>query len=371
MWGVIVSVPILISGLASPFIGAYIDRRGRKRRVFVIACLSTVALAFGLGLAPVGMPVLAILLFSLSILCFNISQFVYNAFLPTQTFKRGFAALSGLGWGIGYLGGILCMPLAFIFVRNATLPDDYGAYQRAFFVVAAYFFVFALPSLLYMRDEIKEVEPTVRKASPNPWVQVLATLKDWRRNKEILKFLVSFYLINDGLSTLVFFTTIFAASTLAMSFSQIMTAFLIVQAVGIPATILLCWLAERCGYKKVLLACVAIWIANAVGFLLVDSAAHLYVLSIAVGIVIGTTPAIARAIIALMVSTNNAAEVYGLHALTGRVSAVIGPLLFGVISMATGSQTIAMSSLVVFFVSGFAVLLSVRVPRVNANRAGQ
>ena len=145
-----------------------------------------------------------------------------------------------------------------------------------------------------------------------------------------------------------------------------MIAFLIVQAVGIPATILLCWLAERRGYKNVLLVCVLIWVANAVGFLLVDSAKDLYVLSVCVGLVIGTTPAIARAILALMVSTNNATEIYGLHAFTGRVSAIIGPLLFGVVSWATGSQRIAFGSLVVFFVSGFAVLLSVRVPAAEA-----
>lgn len=371
MWSVVVSVPILLSGLASPFIGAYIDRRGAKKRVFVLTCLSTAILAFGLGLAPATTPIVPILVFALSLFCFNLSQFVYNAFLPTQTFKKGLALLSGLGWGTGYLGGILCMPLALLFVHDATLPDDYGAYQKAFCVVAAFFFVFALPSLLYVKDEIKETKGNDRETPRNPLLQVLSTLRDWRRNKELFKFLASFYLINDGLSTLVFFTAIFATSTLSMSTNEIMTAFFIVQAVGIPATILLCWLAERWGYKSVLLICVAIWIANAVGFLLVHSATHLYMISVTVGLVIGTTPAIARAILALMVSRTNAAEVYGLHALTGRVSAIVGPLLFGVVSTVTGNQTLALSSLAVFFIAGFIVLLSVRVPPANGARIGE
>lgn len=366
VWSVVVAVPILLSGLASPFIGAYIDQEGAKKRVFVILCLSTVILALGLGVAPRTTPFIPILLFCFSVFCFNVSQFVYNAFLPTQAFKKGFALLSGLGWGTGYLGGILCMPLVLIFLHDAALPDDYGAYQKAFCVVAGFFFFFALPSLLWMEDEIGDVTPRHREAPNSPLRQVLETLKNWRRNREIFKFLVSFYLINDGIATLVFFTAIFAASTLAMSTNQIMIAFLIVQGVGIPATILLCWLAEHRGYKKVLLVCVLIWVANAVGFLLVDSAKDLYALSVCVGLVIGTTPAIARAILALMVSTKNVTEIYGLHAFTGRVSAIIGPLLFGVVSWATGSQKIALSSLVVFFVSGFGVLLSVRVPAADA-----
>jgi len=362
MWSVIISLPILLSGLLSPFIGAYIDTHNAKKKVFVTTCVTTVTLTFLLSVAPQRVSMIPIVIFSFSIFFFNLSQFVYNSFLPTQVFKRGFAFLSGLGWGIGYLGGILCMPLAFLFIRNASLPDDYADYQKAFCVVAAYFLIFALPSLIYVKDEIKSARTTGLRGDSRPWAQVLATLRNWKDNKEIFKFLLAFYIINDGLSTLVFFTSIFAATSLSMSTNQIMMAFLIVQTVGIPATIFLCWLAERIGYKTALLVCVLIWVGNGVGFLFVGSAMHLYILAVTVGLVIGSTPAMARAILALMVSKSNASEIYGLHALTGRMSAVIGPLLFGVVSSVTGSQTIALSSLTVFFVCGFAMLLAVRIP---------
>jgi len=362
IWSVVVSLPILLSGVLSPFIGAYIDEHGAKKRVFITTCIATILLTFGLSIATQSVSFIPVLIFSLSIFFFNISDFVYNAFLPTQTFRKGFAFLSGLGWGIGYLGGILCMPLAFLFIRNASLPDDYASYQKAFCVVAAYFLIFALPSLIYVKDEIGNTKATGYRAGKHPWVQVLSTLKSWKTNREIFKFLFAFYLINDGLSTLVFFTSIFASTSLSMSTNQIMKAFLIVQAVGIPATILLCWLAERIGYKTLLLVCVLIWVGNAIGFLFVRSSLHLYILSVTVGFVIGSTPAMARAILALMVSNSNVSEIYGLHALTGRISAIIGPLLFGVVSSVTGSQTMALSSLTVFFVGGFAMLIVTKIP---------
>lgn len=359
LWSVAVSVPILLSGISAPFVGAYLDTRKRRRCGFVIICLSTVAFAFGLGLVPASRPALAVIVFSASLLLFNLSQFVYNSFLPNQARDGRFAALSGLGWGIGYLGGILCMPLAYLLIRNATLPGDYVDYQKAFCVVAAYFLVFAIPSMLYVKDD--DLGGTEAAVTRSPFRQVVGTLRNWRENREILKFLIAFYLINDGLSTLVFFTSIYASTTLDMSTNQIMVAFLIVQAVGIPGTIVLCWLSERWGYKQVLLGCVLFWIGCAVGFLLVQSATHLYILSIAVGLVIGTTPAIARAILAGMVRQDNAAEIYGLHSLSGRASSVLGPLVFGLVSSITGSQALALSSLVVFFAAGFIVLRYVRV----------
>ena len=135
-----------------------------------------------------------------------------------------------------------------------------------------------------------------------------------------------------------------------MTTNQIMYAFLLVQIVGIPATIALCWLAERVGYKKVLMVSVAFWVVNAVCFLLVRGPVHFYLLSLSVGLVIGTTPATARALLALMIDRTRATEMYGFHAFAGRASAVLGPVLFGAVSAVSGSQRVAFSSLLVFFI---------------------
>jgi len=359
LWSIFISIPILLSGIIAPFIGAYIDRTKKKTIFFVVTCILTAIMTTLLGFIPFTLPSIAVFTFCLSVLFFNLSQFVYNAFLPTQINQKGLATLSGTGWGVGYLGGILCMPIVFAFIKESSLPADYNNYQTSFIIVALYYILFSIPSLLFMKDQYSN--DLGQTSTDNPIKTVFKTLSNWSQNKEIFKFLFAFYLINDGLSTLVFFTSIFASSTLKMSTSEIMKAFLIVQAVGIPSTIALCWISERIGYKKVLMGTVILWIFNSIAFLVVKSAFDLYILSISVGLVIGTTPALARAILALMIDKDNISEIYGLHALTGRISSIFGPLLFGIVSSVTNNQTIAMSSLLLFFICGLIVLKNIDI----------
>ncbi len=364
-WSISVSIPMLITGFISPFIGAYVDKSKTRKKFFNTTCLLTIALCFSLSVASPDVPIIPICLFSFSLMLFNMSLFVYDSFLPSQKQGKGTALLSGYGWGIGYLGGILCMLLVFKLINNSKLPSGYYNYQEAFVIVAAFYFLFALPSLIFLKDH-RDSSASSKNPSSS-FRNVISTLKNWRDRKEIFKFLISFYLINDGLSTLVFFTSLFASKTLGMTDNQIMTAFLIVQAIGIPATILICWISEYIGYKRTLLITVAIWVFIALAFLLINSSIHLYILSIFVGFVIGSTPALARAILGTMVKGREVTEIYGFHALSSRVSSTVGPLIFGLVSTTTGSQTLALSSLTVFFLLGFIVLISVKV---EENKAG-
>jgi len=357
MWGVIVAVPVLIAGVAAPFAGSYMDSMGWKRAAFVWSVVATIILAFLLAIIPLSCGALAIAVFAAGLFMFSISQFAYNTLMPGQATDRRFAQLSGLGWGIGYLGGILCMLLVMPVIDDKILPGDYGAYRTAFAIVAAYYLLFSLPALLCARDNGSTVSQGL---SRRPFSSAWHTLLQWRKHRNLFRFLAGFYLVNDGLATLVFFTSLFAATTLGMSTPQIMVAFFIVQLVGIPATILSGWGAERWGYMRVLLVSIVVWIGNGIGFLLVSDAMDLYLLSVPVGFVIGTTPALARAVLARLASQENTAEVYGFHALTGRVSSILGPLAFGAIATATGSQRLALCSILVFFVLGFVVLVGVR-----------
>ncbi|MDR1780380.1 MAG: MFS transporter [Tannerella sp.] len=367
-WSLIVSLPVLIVGLISPFIGAYIDNKHNNRKFFIFVTLSTILLNFALGIISPSFNKVNIFLFSLCLMFFNLSQFSYDAFLPSQKKGKGVAALSGIGWGTGYLGGILCMIPIFLLTKGKTLPADYSAYQLGFLVVAFFYLIFTLPSFLFIKSGISDNKQADR-VTENPYKKVVASLKNWKYNKHIFIFLIAFYLINDGLSTLVYFTSLFASETLGMNTSEILISFLVVQLIGVPATIFFCQLSEKLGYMRTFVTTVIIWILLGIAFVVLSTKIQFYVLSFFVGLVIGTTPALARAIISsYLEKRNDATEIFGFNSMASRTSSIFGPLLFGVVSTAFQSQKVGLLSLTLFFSLGLIMLLLNRKNNIIINK---
>lgn len=209
---------------------------------------------FAGALATVGEAALfgGAIIFVGSMIAFHTSLFLYDAFLPLQAgVKKGTALLSSLGWGIGYLGGLLCMGLLYPLLQDAKLPEAAANFRWSFLIVAGFYLVFSLPTIVYLKDPqtVRErpLVSGVKSVMGAALKQALGTLQTWRPRREVFKFMFGFYLVNDGLTTLVYFTSIFAATTLEMSINQILLAFFIVQVVGAPATIVAGVLAERVG----------------------------------------------------------------------------------------------------------------------------
>ena len=143
IWSLIVSIPIVLSAIVSPFIGAYIDRSQFLRQFFIYVTLITIFLCFTLASVSISEPFYPILIFALGLFFFNLSQFSYNSFLPFQKSDEGSAMLSGVGWGVGYLGGILCMFPVLQLIEGKVLPVDYQSYQHAFIIVGIFYLLFS------------------------------------------------------------------------------------------------------------------------------------------------------------------------------------------------------------------------------------
>jgi UMF1 family MFS transporter len=351
-WSLTVSIPVLIAGIIAPFLGAYLDKKRTQKKSFVVAVLGAIVFNFLLGFIGIGNSTIYTIVFILCMLFFSLSQFTYDSFIVTHSTEKQFAKLSGYGWGIGYLGGILCILPIMVLISNKTLPSDYQTYQLCFIIVACFYLVFSLPSLFL----IKPVEVS-SETEMNPVKKVFLSLAKFEENRNIFIFLFAFYLINDGLSTLVYFTSIFASETVGLTSKEILISFLILQLVAVPATILFCSLSEKIGYLKVFVASVCLWVVIGFLFYVASNSTHFYVLSVIVGLVIGTTPAMGRAILAkYLESRKDFTEFFGFNAFASRASSIIGPLLFGIISVTTGSKKIAILSISLFFISGLVTL---------------
>jgi len=369
-WGLLVSVPVLFAGLFSPFLGAYADITNRRYQILFSTALAAIIFAIFIPFSKPGAASLGIWAFALSYFFFTLSLSIYDSFLPLIVKKTKRGSLSGLAWGLGYLGGIVALGFVYPFLRKATLPSGVNSFNVAIWITCFIYALFSLPAfiLLRNRNNQKQSEVNPKDIIHNAINRVVFTTKQWRQNSDLFKTLASYYFANDGLATLVYFTSIYASVTLGFTNTQILALFLIVQIVGIPSSIIGGILADRLGHKRILFIVLGIWTILCLGFSFGKGPNIFYFLAVGTGLVIGTTPAIYRAYLSEFVAEAKTAELYGFNSFASRSSSVFGPLLFGLIASIAGNQRIAMLSLLLFF-SLASVLLALISPATTISLA--
>ncbi|MBI4144917.1 MFS transporter [Candidatus Woesearchaeota archaeon] len=356
-WGIIVSVSILLGGLSAPFIGASADAAARRKPVFVFFVLVAVFGTASLYFTGPGTVVLASILFIITNYAFENAIVLYDSFLTVIAKPQHAGTVSGFAWGLGYLGGALAAILLLPLYRAGI---DAPTVRFAFPLIALFFLVFALPAFLWVRDRgVAQAGAFVRHG----FRRVMHTLSHVHEYKNVFLFFLAFYLLNDGLVTIFSFTGIFATTTLGLPLSAVFVLFLIVQAVGFIVTPLAGKVADRFGSKRVLLCAVAGWVVVTVWMSVVETPAMFYALAVLTGAVVGSSQAVGRSLLSLIVPLGKSTELFGFNALASKLSATLGPLVFGGVSAATGNQRLAVLSLLVFFVLSFIVFLFVKEER--------
>jgi UMF1 family MFS transporter len=182
------------------------------------------------------------------------------------------------------------------------------------------------------------------------------------------KFLLAYYLINDAIVTVIFFTSVMFNRTFGLSVQEVLVLSLAFQAIAIPCTAFFGWLGERWDQRRAIYVTLALWLLALALMATVSGWAGALAIAISLGIVLGSTQSLLRSLFAVMVPAGRESEYFGFHALAGRASSAVGPLFFAIVSAATGSQRWAMASLALFFIAGAIVLATVRLP---SARAGQ
>lgn len=358
VWGGTIALSILVAGVASPFLGAYCDMYRARKRMFVISALCAIAGTIALPFATSFPWYISAGLFVIVNSAFGISLFLYDSFLViVRKAESASTMLSSLGWAIGYVGGLICLFIAYMFL-GARLPENLEDYRSLFMVTGGFYLLCSAWPLIVLQEPPAERSGS-SAAAENPFHSVCSTLRSWRKNKPVFVFLFGMYFIMDGLTTVVYFVSLFTERELGFSLSQIVNLFVIVQIVALFATIAMGWLAERYGDVEMLIVCCVIWTVIILCIFVVEDYHSFRYISAATGFVIGSTPAIARGYLAKVIPRDKRAEFFGFNSLAGRLATLIGPLMFGVVS-SFGNRNIALLTILPFFVIGAIILARVR-----------
>ncbi len=185
-----------------------------------------------------------------------------------------------------------------------------------------------------------------------------STFREVKKFRQALKFLIAFWLYNDGVSTIIIMAVIFGAEV-GIGQSTLIGAILAVQFIGIPFTVLYGHLAKRLGAKNSILLGLAVYTVIAIGGYFLRTGLHFWILAFLVGMVQGGTQALSRSLFGSIIPRFRTAEFFGFYNVSSKFAGILGPLLFGIVGQWTGSSRLSIISLIVFFVGGGLLLMRV------------
>jgi UMF1 family MFS transporter len=359
------SIAMAFVAVLSPILGAIADRAPVKKRMIAIFATAGALAAGGLAFVGPGDWVLGAVLFGLGNVCVTASFVAYDALLPLLARDDELDRVSSAGYAIGYLGGGLLLAFDVLLIQKHTMfgiADKGDATRLAFVTVAVWWIVFAIP--LYRRVREPPVAP--RPARGNLVVatfrDVASTFRSLRKYKQATLMLVAFLLYNDGIGTIIRVATTYGAE-IGLDTGTMITAFLIVQFIGIPFTFVFGALAGKIGARPAIFCALCIYAVVSVLGYYMTSSLHFFLLAMLVGIAQGGAQALSRSLFASMIPRQRAGEFFGLFAVFDKFAGIFGPLLFAATVTLLGSSRPAILSLIGFFVVGGILLALVDVEK--------
>jgi UMF1 family MFS transporter len=364
-YGILVSVASLAGAILAPFIGTFADTgRSRKRWLVVFAVLG-MCCTCGLILVGRNNWPLAGGIFILGTVGYYGAFIVYNSLLPIVSPPKNRHFVSGLGFAMGYLGGVILFAASIALVKNHAafgLATETQAVHIAFLAAAIWWLLFTLPLLFLVHEPSKDQPPTAMRTS---LVQLGKTIREMASNRSLLLFLIAYWLYIDGVNTVVSMASNYG-KTLGFSTSTMLGTLILVQVVGVPSTLLVTYLAGRYRARPFLFAGIGLYLAT-VGYaammpttpiqLFGFSLSSLYVLGFLVGCAQGGIQALSRSTFSLLIPPERTASYFGVYNMLGQYAALLGPLMMGFIARITGSPRWGVASLVFLFISGGIVLM--------------
>lgn len=371
-WGYALSLSGLAVAVIGPIVGAISDRRGSRKSwlgLFTIICIACAALTWFIR-PDAGYVIMALILIALANTAFEVSMVFYNSMLSDVAPEGRMGWMSGWAWGLGYFGGLTCLILAFVaFIDPETplfgLDKRDGALEHIRFttgpVVAVWFAVFSLPLFLLVRDRtIPGV--SMANAARDGLATLWSTLRGIRRYREIALFLIARLFFIDGLNTMFAFGAIYAAGTFAMGQGEIFQFAIALNVTAGLGAIALGYMDDRLGSKATILIALAGLMVFGMPLLIVEEKLWFWLLAVPLGLFMGPTQAASRTLMARLAPPAMEAEMFGLFAFSGKVTAFLGPALYAWFTDAFQSQRAGMATIFVFIVVGAALLLPVREP---------
>jgi UMF1 family MFS transporter len=357
----------VLVAVSAPILGAVGDRGGTRKKFLAffagIGILMTAALAW----VHAGQWWMGLVLYGLGTVGFSGANVFYDSMLVDVAEEKELDLVSALGYSAGYIGGGLLFALNVLMVLK---PEWFGfegassAVKASFLSVAVWWGVFTVPLMLFLHEAPTEDRAPKLEALREGFRQLAQTLKEIRRFKVLMLFLLGYWIYIDGVNTVIKTAVFFGDRVLGLEQASLITALLLTQFVAFPAALAFGALGQRIGPKPAILLGLGVYLAALVyAWRFLEDAADFYVLAVAIGLVQGGVQSLSRSLYARLVPPSKTAEFFGFFNMVGKFATIFGPLMIAFTPMVIpgADERDGILSLTLLFLLGGFLLSRVRV----------
>ena len=378
LWGIAVGIAMLTVAIAAPILGTIADLSGAKKRFLLLFTLLAVVFCALLFFVQEGDWFIGMLFFILAEIGYRGAQVFYNSLLPEIADSDDIARVSGNGWAVGSVGGIVCLLIVLVPI---VLTDGSALVVRLSLIFTALFFVVsAIPAFLWIKERAQPQQlPEGESYLSLAFTRLGHTMQAVRSFKEFIKFMIAFLIYNDGILMVLDFGAILGAVLFGMEQQGLIIFMIIVQVASVAGAYLFGLLASDFGGKRSLIVSLLLMIVPVIWLYYTRSRLAFYIIGGLAGFALTGVQSVSRSMVGMFSPPGQSAEFYGFFAVAGRTSSFIGPTIFGLLAAsatrraeASGLATAlaeqtghraALFSIVAFLLVGLVLLLFVNEKR--------
>jgi len=366
-WTSALAVSSLIVMATMPAIGAYADLRAAKKRLLVMSTLGCVAATAALAGPGPGNIAWAVVAIVLSNVFFTYGESLIAAFLPELARADSLGRVSGWGWSFGYFGGMLTLGLSLgyvIWAQNRGLPASHFV-AVTMLITAGVFALATLPTFALLKERaVPQAGPAGAAGLRASLARLKRTWREARRFRDFTALLACAVAYQAGISVVVALSAVYAEQVLQFEQTRTMMLIFLVNVAAAAGAFAWGYAQDRIGHRPALGITLAGWIVMTVLAALASGPGLFWVAAVIAGLCMGSSQSAGRALAGALSPARQRAEFYGLWTFAIRVSAILGPMTYGAVTLLTGgNHRLAIVSTGIFFVLGLLLLGLVNVPR--------
>ena len=363
VWTLALSVSYALVMLSAPLIGAWADAHASKKKLLWLTTLGCVGFTASLYFASPGTLLLAIAALVLSNYFFGTGENLIAAFLPELARPRALGRVSGWGWALGYVGGLVSLGASLAYINRAQEAGQGAAefVPVAMLITAAVFLLASLPTLFLLRERaIPQADRTARSA----WAQVRHTLGHLERLPDLKRFLICTVLYQAGIQAVITLAAIYASQVFHFDTRQTILLVLLVNITAALGAFGFGHVQDRIGHVRAIALTLVGWIAMVLLAWAAPDERMFWVAANLAGLCMGASQSAGRAMVGLLAPPAQQAEFFGLWGLAVKLASILGPLTYGAASWIThGDHRQSLLITGSYFVIGLWALRGVQAAR--------
>ena len=369
-WTAALSVSYMLIVLSAPLIGAYADLHAVKKKLLAITTVGCVLFTALLSFAQPDTLWLTIVGVIVSNFFFGSGENLIAAFLPELSRTRAMGRISGWGWSLGYIGGLVTLGLCLMYVTWAEAqgqtPDQFVPVTML--ITASIFALASIPTFLLLREratpKIIEYRTNEGVAISMAWLRVQQTMHNLRQFADLRRFLLCSLFYQAGIQAVITLTAVYANQAMNFSIQQTLLLVLVVNLTAAVGAFLFGHVQDRIGHVRTIALTLAGWIVTILLAWAAREPTLFWVAANIAGLCLGASQSASRALVGVLAPPSRAAEFFGLWGLAVKLASVAGPLTYGASTWLTGGNH--RQSLLVtgsYFVIGLILLSGVNAAR--------